>query len=773
MGPSVRVLVLVPHLGRGGAEKVATLVAGGLSQKKFEVHLGLMTPPEAGPELLPPWVTVHRLAAKRVRAGAIPLLRLVRRIRPSVILSGAAHLNFLVLLLRPLFPRKTRVLVRQDATVSSVLRFGNVPWYTSLLYRFLYRRADQVICQSRAMADDLARELRMGKERIAVLANPVDLDAIRAATRTRGETAPGGTGLGWTGPGPHLLAVGRLAHEKGFDLLLEALVTVRRRFPLADMIIAGAGPAEAALKAQCLSLGLADAVRLPGYVQRPYVFYAGASLFVLSSRYEGMPNAMLEAAAGGLPIVATPASGGVVDMLRNRPGAWLTREISAASLASTLLKALEERDGAQSAEALVEEKSPACARLEREPGFNAAITAYEELIDAACCEANPRRVAMVIPTLDRIAGAERQMMMLALGMSRRGWPVTVVTLAGAGGAAAEELNEAGVEFVSLGMRKGLVDPRGWTRFIGWLRRSKPDLVHAHLPHAAWLARWARLFAPVPVVIDTLHSSSTGGVGRHWGYRFSRKLPDQVTAVSRSVADSHLSARMVRRDTLTILPNGVDVEEWRPDELVRARLRRELGLEEQFLWLAAGRIETVKDYPTLLNAMAAVPPPARLVIAGDGPLLTNMARLASHLGICARVKFLGFEPNLKRWFQAADGFVHTSRWEGLPMALLEAAACALPTVATDVPGSREVVLHGETGILVPPADASALAWAMTAIMRTPLEERQRLGARARQRAVEHFSLASSIDRWEELYGMLLSRKSHGAAIQHPPHSRACY
>jgi glycosyltransferase involved in cell wall biosynthesis len=342
MGQGLRVLILVPHLGGGGAEKVAALVAGGFSPEKYEVHLGSMTQEALDPSSLPPWVRVHRLGAGRVRSGAIPVLRLVRRLHPDVVLSGAAHLNFLVLLLRPLFPRKTRVLVRQDTTVSSVLAFGSVPWYTSFLYRFLYRRADHIICQSHAMADDLLRELAVRKDRIAVLPNPVDLDAIRVAGNQPGEPV-----AGWLGPGPHLLAVGRLAREKGFDLLLEAMVTVRERFPRTDMIIAGAGPEEAALRAQCRALGLEGAVRLPGYVQRPYVFYAGASLFVLSSRYEGMPNALLEASAGGLPIVATPASGGVIDLLRNRQSAWLSPEISAASLASTLLKALEELNAGQ------------------------------------------------------------------------------------------------------------------------------------------------------------------------------------------------------------------------------------------------------------------------------------------------------------------------------------------------------------------------------------------------------------------------------------------
>jgi glycosyltransferase involved in cell wall biosynthesis len=409
----------------------------------------------------------------------------------------------------------------------------------------------------------------------------------------------------------------------------------------------------------------------------------------------------------------------------------------------------------------------------REHPPDSALAAYEDLIDATCTPANAVHVAMVIPTLDSMGGAERQVLLLAHGLRRRGWRVSVVALSGTGGAAATQLKEAGIRFFSLSMRRGLADPRGWIRFIRWLRKETPDIVHAHLPHAAWLARWARLFARVPVVIDTLHSSSTGGVGTHLGYRFSRGLSDQVTAVSRSVADSHLSIHMVRAETLAVVSNGVDANEWRPDQRVRAELRRELGFQDEFLWLAVGRLDMVKDYPTLLRAMVAVPPPARLVIAGGGPLLNNLARLSSHLGLYERVKFLGFEPQIRRWFQAADGFVHTARWEGLPMALLEAAVCALPTVATDVPGSREIVVDPETGTLVPPADPSALAWAMTAMMRTPAEERSRMGARARQRMENQFSLASSFARWEELYGALLSRESSEAPLRRVPAPNSRY
>ena len=370
-------------------------------------------------------------------------------------------------------------------------------------------------------------------------------------------------------------------------------------------------------------------------------------------------------------------------------------------------------------------------------------------------------IALVIPGLDRIAGAERQVILLAKGLQRRGWRVSVLALTGAGGDAAADLIAAGAGFLSLQMHKGLADPRGWIRLHRWLRRESPDVVHAHLPHAAWLARWSRLAAPVRVVVDTLHSCSTGSLGRRLGYRWSGWLVDRVTAVSHAAAAAHLSARMAIAGKLVVLPNGVDVEAWRPNAPVRTAVRRELGLDEEFLWLAAGRLDPVKDYPTLLAAMASVPEPARLLIAGSGPLQDELLRLSAQLGLEQRVRFLGFEPDLRRWMRAADGFVLSSRCEGLPMGLLEAAACALPAVATDGPGTPEVLVHGQTGWLAPAGDCTALAESMTRMMQTAPEVRRAMGERARQLVIERFSLETILDRWEALYSDLLRRNPRPA------------
>ncbi len=374
-----------------------------------------------------------------------------------------------------------------------------------------------------------------------------------------------------------------------------------------------------------------------------------------------------------------------------------------------------------------------------------------------------RHVALVIPGLDRIGGAERQVILLAKGLRRRGWRVSVVTLSGTGGSAATELKSAGVSFLSLEMRKGLADPRGWIRFRRWLRSESPDLVHAHLSHAAGLARWSRLVAPVPVLVDTVHSSWTGGLLRRLGYRWSCGMPDRVTAVSQAVADAHLAAGMVVEKKLIVLPNGVDVKTWQPNGTMRTTTRWELGLANEFLWLAAGRLERVKDYPTLLRAFAHMDAASHLAIAGGGPLEGELRQMAAALELDWRVHFLGFEPDVRRWMQAADGFVLSSRWEGLPMALLEAACCALPVVATDVPGTREVVAEGLTGWLTAAGDDRALAAAMNRTMEAAPEERRAMGDRARQQAVERFSLETVLDRWESLYSELLNRNESGGTV----------
>ncbi len=364
-------------------------------------------------------------------------------------------------------------------------------------------------------------------------------------------------------------------------------------------------------------------------------------------------------------------------------------------------------------------------------------------------------IAFVIPGLDQIGGAERQMLDLAEGLAARGWRISVIALSGDGRAGAERLRSAHIPFQSLAMRKGLADPRGWLRIHRCIQHLQPDVIHAHLPHAAFLARWSRLLAPSRVLIDTVHTSAIGGFGRQLGYRLTNWLPDRMTIVGDAAARIWTKRGRVKPGATVVIPNGIATVHWKPDAEARAAVRAQLGLTGQFVWLTAGRLEPVKNHRVLLEAMALLPPSAHLFIAGSGSLQTQLRRQASSLGLEDRIRFLGFVPDLLPFLQAADGVALASRWEGLPIALMEAAACALPAVATSVPGSREAILPGQTGYLCSPEDPAELAASMQHVMQMTPEERRAMGGRARQRIIAHFDLDSVLDRWETLYTELLA------------------
>jgi len=332
MSKSSTVLLLIPHLGGGGAERVTELLARNLPTEKHEIHLCLVTQAVGDFASLPKFVIVHALGARRVRYSALRLMLLIWHLRPEVIFSGIAHLNLLVLLLRPFLPCKTRIIVRQNGPVSATLAAPGSSEVMRAVRCFLYRSADGVICQSRSMAQEVSEFTGIPLDSLVVLHNPIDVEGIRSTSHH--------CAAEWNGPGPHLLAVGRFSREKGFDLLLRTFATVKLRFPTADLAIAGEGPEKAALERLREMLGLNRAVRFLGLVGTPAIHFPGAALIVASSRSEGMPNALLEAAAGGLPIVSLPASEGLVELLMGQPGVWLAREISADALAESILAAL-------------------------------------------------------------------------------------------------------------------------------------------------------------------------------------------------------------------------------------------------------------------------------------------------------------------------------------------------------------------------------------------------------------------------------------------------
>jgi len=294
---------------------------------------------------------------------------------------------------------------------------------------------------------------------------------------------------------------------------------------------------------------------------------------------------------------------------------------------------------------------------------------------------------------------------------------------------------------------------------------RPQILHSHMFHANLAARLVRLFCPVPVVISTLHSVAessreTKGVRlRDFAYRLTDPLADMVTAVSEAVADRHRSHGAVRAAKLRVIPNGVDTSRYRPDPARRERARRELGIEERFVWLAAGRLLWKKDYASLLRAFARRPDEV-LLLAGEGPEGDRLRQQARELGVDSRARFLGTREDLPALMNAADGFVLSSMFEGMPLVLLEAGASGLPIVATRVGGNAEVLPPEQRGWLVPPQKPAALARGMLRVLTMTEEERRATGVAARNFVLAHYLMDSVLDRWEDLYRRLLAEK--GAA-----------
>ncbi len=323
-----RLLFLIPTLTGGGAERVVVTLLQHLDRSRFELALAVVDTRDAAfRDQVPADVEFIDLGCRRVRHALTKLVRLLWRRRPDVVMSTLGHLNLALAIVRPLLPGGTRYVARETIVVSQGLTEYSWPQLWAWAYCRFYGRFDRVICQSRDMRDDLVANHALDAKCAVVIHNPVDFERIAVAMASVDRlAAPNGL--------LRVVAAGRLVGQKGFDLLLDALALAKRRD--LHLTILGDGALREELGARAEVLGIADRVRFAGFLRNPYPTIAEADLFVLSSRYEGFPNVVLEALACGTPVVATPAPGGVREILDGVAGCVVADEVSAESLANAL-----------------------------------------------------------------------------------------------------------------------------------------------------------------------------------------------------------------------------------------------------------------------------------------------------------------------------------------------------------------------------------------------------------------------------------------------------
>jgi len=290
------------------------------------------------------------------------------------------------------------------------------------------------------------------------------------------------------------------------------------------------------------------------------------------------------------------------------------------------------------------------------------------------------------------------------------------------------------------------------RLRSLIKDFEPDIVHSHMYHPNIIARLVRTLTPVKKTICTSHSTNEGSKLRMLSYKFTDQFVDVIAAVSNDVKKVLIERGAAKASKIVTIPNGIDSNQFRFSNKSRMKVRNALKINsEQKLIVAAGRLSTPKNYAGLLASISQLlkrRDDFKLFIAGDGPLRDELLSLRSKLGLKDYVNFLGVYDDMTALLSAADIFVLSSLWEGLPLVVAEAMACQRLVVATDCGGVKEVL--GECGILVKSNDNEALTKALDGALEMPVLDREEFGLKARKRIVEHFSLEANSRAYFELY-----------------------
>jgi glycosyltransferase involved in cell wall biosynthesis len=342
-----------------------------------------------------------------------------------------------------------------------------------------------------------------------------------------------------------------------------------------------------------------------------------------------------------------------------------------------------------------------------------------------------------------IGGSERHLLTLLPALAERGIDVSFLGLDDPSRAPEPFYEQLTVPFERVPAPRDL-DPRLAVR----VRRSvrKADLVHTHLVHAdVYGALGARRLVSTKHNDDPFRAGAFRFVERALARRASR-----IVAITRALARFQVEHVGLPAEKVEVIHYGLDdlPQPWGtnpPDDVPR----------DARVLLAVCRLEPQKGLDVALRALPGVVarhPDAQFVVLGEGPQRAELERLARSLGVPAQ--FLGRVPDVTAWLRRAELLVHPARWEGFGLALLEAMLAAGPVVATNVSSIPEIVVDGETGLLVPPDDAEALAVAITRVLDDPAD----YGARGRARAERDFSVAKMADRTLAVYETALQGTS---------------
>ncbi|MBK5975631.1 glycosyltransferase [Acinetobacter baumannii] len=349
-------------------------------------------------------------------------------------------------------------------------------------------------------------------------------------------------------------------------------------------------------------------------------------------------------------------------------------------------------------------------------------------------------------------GAEKVVCDLADEMCSRGHTVKIAYLKGE--IVVYPKNKK-IELVYLGLESVLHALSFFKNYRDLLISFTPDVVHSHMVHANIFTRISRKFYPIPKLICTAHSNNEGGRFRMLAYKYTHKLADVTTNVSKNASHSFEKLGAVPIGEITTVYNGIDLKKFEKFNS-NISLKEELSIDVQTpIFLAVGRFHDAKDYPNLIRSFLYLKSNnifkeknPKLLIAGDGEGRLEIEQLIQDLELETDIILLGRRDDIAALLNMADFFVLSSKYEGLPTVIIEAMACETYVIATDCGGSAEIM--GDTGTLVPIQDSHTLSDAMVHVLTLDNASIVSNNKKARQRVENLFSLTSSVNHWIEIY-----------------------
>jgi len=306
-----RIAVLISFSGEGGVERMVLNLVEGFAARGHRVDLLAIRADSAHLGALPDGVTLVDLGVRHSGLAVVPLARYLRRVRPDAMLAAKDRAIRAAVLARRLAGVNTRIVGRLGTNLSAALegRAGLSRWLRVAPMRWIYPAVEQVVCVSEGVLEDTARLAGLTPGQLSVIRNPV-------VTPRLATLAAEGVDHAWAHDAsvPLILGAGRLTEQKDFDTLIRAFAQLRAR-TAARLVILGDGRLRPKLQARIDALGVGADVAMPGFTPNPYAWMARATLFVLSSAWEGSPNVLTEALALGTPSVATDCPSGPREVL--------------------------------------------------------------------------------------------------------------------------------------------------------------------------------------------------------------------------------------------------------------------------------------------------------------------------------------------------------------------------------------------------------------------------------------------------------------------------